>query len=266
MSSSLFVLLFLLGILMMASGLLYQLVTGGVSNIGANAASSFALLVIFCFLLLNTNSFDDLIPIFEGICGGVPFVSGLTDFGSLQSFFTRAPLEAVLSFFDVVILSALIEVMQQLFSATGSYARKGAFAWINLFTGIISALLSLAILNYIIKTTPFYAAFASIIGTALSATSLSSIIVILISFFLRQKRSNNILYQSLLAFSKTSVGKVIVSSFLKAVLYVIGIWIMENFFPEIQTQVSSLIAIFTAFVPCLILLFGICLILKSVFR
>lgn len=266
MSESAFAFLFLLGVLMIAGGLLCQWAAGGISDINADVASSLALLVVFSFLLLQVNSFEELLPLFEGIVGGVPFAAGLADFGSLQAFFTQAPGEALLSFLDLVILSALIEVIQQLFAATGSYARKGTFSWINLFTGVISALMALAILNYGIKKLPLYAAVTSAVGLALSTVSLSTLVMLVLGLAVGRKTLGSTALQALISFSKTSVGKALASSFFKAVLYVFGIWIMQTFFPTIQSYLSDLLAWCVALVPSLIVLVGIFILLKSVFR
>lgn len=266
MSESAFAFLFLLGVLMIASGLLCQWAAGGVSNVSVDVASSFALLVVFSFLLLRVNSFEELLPLFEGILGGVPFAAGLADFGSLQNFFLQAPDQAVLSFLDLVILSALIEVIQQLLAATGSYARKSAFSWVNIFTGIISALVALAILNYGIKTLPLYSAVTSVVGLILSTVSLSTLVMLLLGVLAGRKTLETTALQTLLSFSKTTVGKALASSFFKAVLYVLGIWIMQTFFPDIQAYLSSLLAWCTALIPSLIVLIGIAILVKSVFH
>ena len=83
---------------MFFAGVLGRAGTGTMAEIDSNIAASMGLMVTYAFLLVSFTSISDLIRVFETICGGIPFVSEIADYGSLMNVFHYAPLEAAMAF------------------------------------------------------------------------------------------------------------------------------------------------------------------------
>jgi hypothetical protein len=77
----------------------------------------------------------------------------IADYGSLQKVLTESPLAAATAFLETVILSATIEIIMLLPLTQGSATGK---FMVNLFTGVVVAIASLLLLNYVIKGSAAY--------------------------------------------------------------------------------------------------------------
>ena len=154
-SSIFFILVFLI-----VAGFLGRVGTEGISDVSKNVAASLGLLVTYAFLILSMSSFTELAAFFEGLCGGIPFLNEIADYGSMQKVLVENPLAAAVAFMDTVLLSAVIEIIMLLplghnqdsihfFTNVGNLMT-------NLLVAILSAVAGLLILNYVIKASSVY--------------------------------------------------------------------------------------------------------------
>ena len=68
---------------------------------------------------------------------------------------------------------------------------------------------------------------------------------------------------TLLLFSQSKIIGVLRSSFLKAIVYVCGIWMLEKHFGSIANGLSQLSTVLVAFGPVVVMIIGLVFILKS---
>jgi hypothetical protein len=68
---------------------------------------------------------------------------------------------------------------------------------------------------------------------------------------------------SLLLFSQSKIVGILRAAFLKAIVYVCGIWMLEKYFGAIANGLSQLSAILVAFGPVVVMIIGLVFILKS---
>lgn len=253
--------LFVIGVFLVVVGFLGRVGTDGIGDVSENVAAAIGLLVTYAFLILSLGSFSELATFFEGICGGIPFLNEIADYGSLQKVLSESPLSAAVAFLDTVILSATIEIIM-LFPLTQGNT-TGKFM-VNLFTGIIVAIASLLLLNYVIKDSSVYQWIVSVIGSVIALFSVGTIPILIISLFKKNSTAGIGLIGTLLLFSQSKIVGILRSAFLKAIVYVCGIWMLESKFGTIANGLSQLSAILIAFGPVVVMIIGIVFILKSV--
>lgn len=252
--------LFLLAALMIIVGFLGRVGTDGISDVSENVAAALGLLVTYAFLILSLGSFSELATFFEGICGGIPFLDEIADYGSLQKVITENPLSAAVAFMDSVILSATIDIILMLPLTQGSATGK---FMVKVFTGIVVAIASLLLLNYVIKKTSVYQWIVSAIGSIIALLSVGTIPMLIVSLFKKNSTAGVGLIGTLLLFSKSKIAGVLRASFLEAVVYVCGIWMLEKHFGTIANGLSQLSTVLVAFGPVVVMIIGLVLILKS---
>ena len=254
--------LFVIATFLIVAGFLGRVGTDGIADVSENVAAALGLLVTYAFLIISLGSFSELANFFEGMCGGIPFLNEIADYGSLRKVFTQNPLAGATAFMDTVFLSALIELITMLPLATGSF--RGKFM-VNLFVGILVAIISLLLLNYVIKPTSAYQWLVAAIGVIISTLSLGTIPAA-IAALLSRKRMGGIGIMGMIAlFSQSKIMGVVRSSFLKAIVYVIGIGLLEKHFGSIANGFSQISLFFVAFAPVVVMIIGLVFILKSVF-
>ncbi len=254
--------LFLIGACFVAAGVAGRIGAAGWQEIDASVAAAVALLVTYAFLLLCFSSFDELAKGFEGICGGIPFVDKIADYGSLSACFRQAPAEAAKSFLDVVILSVIINVLSLLPLTSGSAVGK---FMVRLFTGIVMSLIALFILNFVVKTSGPYQTVVSWLGGIIAVLSVGSIPLAIIALIRQRKAGGVALAAGILLFSGGRIMGILRSAVLQAIVYVIGIGLLEKYFGNLANGASQLAAIAVAFAPCVVLIIAIIIILKLVF-
>ena len=161
---------------------------------------------------------------------------------------------------DTVILSAMIEIIMMLPLTQGSATGK---FMVNLFTGIVVAIASLLLLNYVVKETTVYQWIVSAIGSIIALLSVGTIPMLIVSLFKKNSSAEIGLITTLLLFSKCKIVGVLRASFLKAIVYVGGIWMLEKYFGSIANGLSQLSTILVAFGPVVVIIIGLVFILKS---
>ena len=268
---STFSIIFLIGIGLVVAGVLGRVGTDGKFDVSKNVASAIGLLVTYSFLILSMSSFSELASVFENLCGGIPFMSEITDYGSLHNVLSENPKSAAVAFLDSVILSALIDLIMML--PLGHNQNKDHFRtnnsgnlMTNLFVAIVSAIAGLLILNYFIKTSDIYHTIVSIIGSIIVVLSVGTIPMVIITL-IRKKRLATVAVATgiglLFLFSKSKIMGTLRSAVFKAIVYVGGIWILEKHFGSIANGMSFISSVFVAFGPVLVMLIGLYFIVKS---
>ena len=257
---SVLAILFLIGVFLIVAGFLGRVGTDGISDVSENVAAAVALLVTYAFLILSLSSFSELATFFEGICGGIPYLREITDYGSLQNVIKNDPLSAAIAFVDTVILSATIETIMMI---PLSQKNDNSKFMVNLFTGIVVAIASLLVLNYVIKETSVYQWIVSIVGSIIALLSIGTIPIIIISLFKKNITAGIGLIGIIMLFSKSKIAGVLRASFFKAIIYVCGIWLLEKYFGSIASGLSQISTILVAFGPAFVMIIGLVIILKS---
>ena len=252
--------LFVIGVFLIVAGFLGRVGTDGISDVSENVAAAIGLLVTYAFLILSLGSFSELATFFDGICGGIPFLDEIADYGSLQKVLSESPLSAAVAFLDTVILSATIEIIMLLPLTQGNATGK---FMVNLFTGIVVAIVSLLLLNYIIKETVVYQWVVSAIGGVIALLSIGTIPMLIVSLLQKNSTAGIGLLGTLLLFSQSKIIGVLRSSFLKAIVYVCGICMLEKHFGSIANGLSQLSTVLVAFGPVVVMIIGLVFILKS---
>ena len=130
---------------------------------------------------------------------------------------------------------------------------------IKILIGIVVALAALLLLNYVIKKTDTYNWIVAVVGSIIALLSMGTIPFLVISQLNANRVARVGLVGALLLFSKSSVAGILRASFLKAIIYVFGIWVLENNFDSL----SNLSMILAAFAPACVIIIGLILILKS---
>lgn len=253
--------LFVIGVFLVVAGFLGRVGTDGISEVSENVAAAIGLLVTYAFLILSLGSFSELASFFEGICGGIPFLNEIADYGSLQKVISESPLSAAVAFLDTIILSATIEIIMLLPLTQGSATGK---FMVNLFTGVVVAIASLLLLNYVIKGSSVYQWIVSVIGSAIALLSVGTIPMLIVSLFKKNSTAGFGVVGALLLFSQSKIVGILRAAFLKAIVYVCGIWMLEKHFGSIANGLSQLSAVLVAFGPVVVMIIGIVFILKSV--
>lgn len=266
---SAFSIILLIGVGLVVAGVLGGVGTDGKSDVSKNVASAIGLLVTYSFLILSMSSFSELASVFENLCGGIPYMSVITDYGSLRNVLSENPKSAAVAFLDSVILAALIELIMML--PLGHNQKKKHF-WnsgnlmTNLFVAIISAIAGLLILNYFIKTSDIYHTIVSIIGSIIVILSVGTIPMVIITL-IQKKRLTTVAVATgiglLFLFSKSKIMGTLRSAVYKAIVYVGGIWILEEHFGSLANGMSFISSVFVAFGPVLVMLIGLYFIVKS---
>lgn len=253
--------LFVIGVFLVVAGFLGRIGTEGVGDVSENVAASLALLVTYGFLIISSSSFSELSSFFEGICGGIPFLRDIADYGSLQNVISQNPLSAAVSFLDTVILSATINIIMML--PLVKVGERGEIM-VRLLNGIIVAIASLLLLNYVIKRTGVYQWIVSALGCVIALFTVGTIPMQIISLFRKNSASNGIgIMGGLLLFSQSRMAGVLRASLYDAAIYVCGIWVLETRFGSIANGLSQVSAVLVAFGPVVIMIIGLVFILKS---
>ena len=264
---SVFSTIFVILVFLVVAGFLGRVGTTGISDVSKNVAASLGLLVTYAFLILSMSSFSELATFFEGLCGGIPFLNEIADYGSMQKVISESPLVAAVAFMDTVLLSAIIEIIMLLplghnQNAIHFFTNVGNLMT-NLLVAMLSAIVGLLILNYVIKDSSAYQWIVSVIGSIIALISVGTIPMLIVSIFKKNTTAGIGLIGTLLLFSKSKVAGILRASFLKAMVYVYGIWMLEKHFGSIANGLSQVSIVLIAFGPVVVMIMGLVIILKS---
>lgn len=248
--------LFILGLVMFVSGYIMNVIgkTDNISDVGADAACALALLVIYGFVIVTVKSGSEFA---EAICGGIPFVDQIADFGNIKNAFSKAPVACIISFCDTVVLSALIGLLRKIFGVSRNFWRNISFYY--LFTCIAAALIALVIFKTVVKQSSLYASIITTLGVFISGLSTFSTVVTLLNQ--RTALSFGVLFMTV--FSDNPVSKFIRKSLFDAIIYVMLILFIETFFGELNTGISAIVNLIVGFAPTIIMIIGLVILLRS---
>ena len=253
--------LLLVGLIMLLAGFLGSVGTEGLKNINANVAASFALLFLFTIVVLSFGSYEELRPIFEALTGGVTgefrvaILSDIADYGSLANVLRQAPVKAAESFFEVVLFALLVELISGLPWSTGKFATDFIS---RVLTGSVVGLLSLYLLNVVVKQTQLYQWIVMSVGTLITLISVGSIPLSIITAFGKKNLVALGIFGTILA--KCSFIR---KAFLKSLAFLLGIWILENQFGSLAAAADSISLMIVAFLPVGVMFVGLGMIVKS---
>ena len=265
--------LFALGLLLVVAGFIGRMGTEGLNDVDKNVAASFGLLATYSMLILSLSSFSELSAFFEEICGEIPFLGEISTYGSLHRVFEVDPMSGIMAFMDSVILATLIDLLVQLVPTgsarnetdkTGKRRVRDAFM-VEILTGTLAAIISVCLLNYVIKTSSVYQYVAAAIGAVVVIVSVGSIPFSVLSTQKKDILLGTGILGILFIFSKTWIVGVLRASFLKSIIYVLGIWWIEENFGSLGAGLSFVSTLAVAFGPVIVMLIGLALIIKSAF-
>lgn len=266
---AIFVKLFIIGFILIAVGFLGRAGTAEIGEVDTNIASAFALIFIYALVFSSFSSFSELVPAFESMSGGIfndmPFVQDIADYGSLKKVIEADPLNAAISFLDTVILSTTINILSLFPFFQGNTEKKGKLTeriMVKGLIGVILGLIALFFLNVIVKESAAYWWVVSVIGIIISFISLGTLPLALLSMFAQNGLAGVGVVGALLVIARSKLAGILRDSFLKAIVFVLGIYLLEKHFGSIAAGVSQISLIFVAFGPVLVMLVGIGLICK----
>lgn len=252
--------LFILGVVMIIAGFLARVGADGLDQISENTAASLALLVVFGILVGSVASSSELAKAFEAMCGGIPFANELADYGSLKNVFSSSPLDAAIAFLDTVLLAVMIELIATLPWSRGNARGK---LMVNVLTAVVVALLCLLFLNFVVKSSSVYQWIASVIAALISLVSIGTIPAAIASLFQTTAARGGGILALFIIFSQGRLAGALRAGFVKAVIYVAAIFILENRFGNIANGMSFISTLVVAFLPVVIVCMGLYFILRS---
>lgn len=248
--------LFLVGAIMFIGGFVWRTVdTGGFDDVGADVASAIGLIAVYAIVMVASES---SLNFFNTIFGGLPYVSAIADYNSIANVWKEAPDVFAKCFFDVVLLSAIIDLIKPVLGA----GKRVPFSMRKLFTVLVSSLLGLLLLNVVVKKLSVYSVVVSAIGALITAVSTTGFFFNVVTTLTKRQITTG-LFAVVALFLNNPVSKMLRSSFIKACFYVGLIYLMEIYCGSIAGGVSLAINILIAFAPCAIMLFGIGLAWRS---
>ena len=259
---SVFTILFILAALMITVGFIGRVGVNGLNEVDANVAAAIGLIFVYALIFVSFSNFSDLLPIFDKICGGIPFLDKIADYGSLQNVLHADPMGAAVSFLDTVILATMINVLSLLPLSQGNAA--GRFM-VRIFTGVVLALISLLILNFVIKGSTVYQWILAVIAGVISLISIGTIPIQIMSVISNHAIAGVGALGAAQLFAQSEAAGIFRTSFLEALVYVLGIYLLESRFGSVGAAMSRISVFLVAFGPVVVILIGIGLILRSVF-
>ena len=262
---TLIVVLFLIGCCMIAAGLLGQAASAGQRQWDASVASAMALMVVFALLLLGCSSVSGLTEAFGAINNSlkIPFLSDLADYGTMRNLFSQAPLDAAAAFLDTVFLAAIINMLLLLYPNSPDVS---GLAVVKILTAVVVAGLALVILNYVVKQSGAYQFLIGALGAVIALVSVGTVPLAAWGLIKKNSLAAAGIAAALIVFSGSRLAGCLRSALFQAVVYVGGVYVMEEKLAQVSAGVSRFSVIITAFMPVIIMLVAIVILVKSVFK
>lgn len=253
---SVFAFILMVLVLFFAVGFAMSAGSRGLNQISANAASSMALLVLFTAVVISCTSVAELTHLIDAISNGMmaqmKLLEMLNDYGSFANALAQSPAGMAEAFFDIVILSTLINLICELPLVTGDF--RNFFS--RMFVGMVVGLVALYLLNTYVKQMRIYQAIVSLTGAVISAVSVGSL-PLLVGEISGRRKTAGFLFLIFIVFR---------SAFFKAIAFMFGIWFLEHRFGSVASAANTLLQAVIYFVPVLVVLGGIGCMLYGIFR
>ena len=258
--------LVLIAVLFFVVGMVGRMGSGSfAAEITPNVAASLALLVVFAIILLSFSP-DDWSDVFGALCGSLPLVSNITDYGSFRNLLHENFGQALITFFNMVLLTAIIDLLSELAGLRIYVARRDWDFFVPiLLLSVCIGVISLLVFNFI-QSTESYQWIVSAIGTLTSAASLASIPVLIVSIFQRDKKWAAPLVLTLLALSQSKIAAALRSALFKSIIFLGSIYLLEGRFGSLSAAVAQFSFLMVAILPLVILCIGVGFMIFAVFR
>ncbi len=237
----------------------------GRDEINGNVASTFGMLTLIVIILacLCSQGIDEA---FKLICGGIPIVNVIADYGSLQTAIRTSPLSVAEAFLDIVLVSAVMDLGGLIPIFNKKIKGKKSPIMTRILWSILLASVAFIVVNYLIKLTPVFKFFMAFLGLIFSIITFTTIVAEIWALMKKHwfagiavgAAGGFLMYK----FAKSKPVKLICSAFFKSVVLLLSLLIIEYFLGDISTGVVNFVI---AFMPAVIAMFGIGLVIKSVF-
>ena len=136
---------------------------------------------------------------------------------------------------------------------------------VYMFEALVAGILGLLILKHVVKSTEVYQWLVAAVGIIISVVTLGTMPLSLAAVISKKRMAGIGFLGMLSVFSQSRAVGVLRSAFLKAVVYVFGIGMLEKHFGTLANGFSQISIIAVAFFPVVIMLIGLAFMLKSLF-
>lgn len=137
---------------------------------------------------------------------------------------------------------------------------------VKVFTGVILAIISLYLLNNVIKASELYHFCVTMLGTIITFISVGTLPLAIVATVNRKNYSGIGILELMILLSQSKVVGILRDSVLKASVFVVGIWYLERNAGSIANGFATISAIGVAFGPVLIMLIGLAMIVYSALK
>lgn len=237
----------------------------GRDEINGNIASTFGMLTLMVIIIacLISKGVDEA---FKLICGGIPIVNVIADYGSLQMAIKNSPLAVAAAFLDIVLVSAIMDLGGLVPIFNTKIKGKKSPIMTRILWSILLAVIAFILVNYLIKLTPVFKFFMAFLGLIFSIITFTTIVAEIWALLKKHwfagiaigAAGGFLMYR----FAKSKPVKLIRSAFFKSVVLLLSLLVIEYFLGDITTGVVTFVI---AFMPAVIAMIGIGLTIKSVF-
>ncbi|MBQ8758350.1 MAG: hypothetical protein IJZ20_01510, partial [Clostridia bacterium] len=197
------------------------------------------------------------------IVGGLPYISELADYGTLAAMYRSAPYVFAEEFCKVVFLSVIIDIFKPLLGA----GKRVKFSMTKVFVIIVTTILSTVILKTFVMKLGAYSAVVSFVGAVFSVFSVISTVGISMNLLMTFTGSQLTtgLFAIVTITMDNPISKLIRNAFVKALFYLLAIFAIEKYCGSIFNGTITISNIVVAFMPAVIMIFGLIIVLSSVF-
>ena len=223
----------------------------------ANLACTLSYTLLFCLVLIGCSSFSELYDVFAAICGGIPYVQDITDIGSYLALWSQEPLIGAANLMDTVLVSFILQLCTKLIVGGKGKVRdaqpKDRFAFC-LVSVAFSLLITLLLVNVIIKPSAPYQFVMSILGGGISLITLGKITSDIINLFKKNAIPSIPFFILLYNFFRLPIMKEFLKAVATAIGFSIALGVVEWKFGSLAAVVNTFMSIFIALVPCAIMI------------
>lgn len=237
------------------------------SDVPQDVVTSTAMMVMFILMMICCAHPQGLLSLFQTLCNGIPGVSVIMDFGSLSEMWHQAPERGVEMFLDTMLVSFFMNLVGALFVLWDQNQKdiKNLFSTVTrVFLSLVAAVfITLVVVNIFIKATGVYKLVVNIVSGLIAAFTLPSLLNPILKVTLRQKIDGMIFFATLVALWDSWIVKKFRQAFMDALVYCIAAFAIEKIFGSIQGLVSLGTSLLAAFAPCVVMIFGIWMMLGA---
>ena len=260
--------LMLLAVLSMLMGLLAHWGTNVGYGVTQNSAATLGLLFIFTCVIISCTSAADYLKIIGDLQSGIPYLSGIADYGSFSEYIKQDTLDFVLGFLDAVFLSAFINLFSVfspefiIFNHSNLRGKLSMFPLVA-FAGVVFALLGLLALK-LVKATSGYKWIVDVVSSVIILLTALPFIGRLIKKIAGPVVAAGLTF--MLFFGNGPIAVYLRNTMLKAILLTVGIILVERYCGSLSVFASAASSIIIAFGPLVLLIIAVFVMLSSVLK